>query len=51
MTITEYRNRFHDTNAKLRRARFDNDTEAIEQHTAELHRILDEYNRSHTCSD
>ncbi|MCZ4649499.1 hypothetical protein O4106_22000 [Rhodococcus pyridinivorans] len=44
MSITEYRNRFADLNARLRRARFNNDTEAILVIEAELDRILDAYN-------
>ncbi|MCD2096548.1 hypothetical protein [Rhodococcus rhodochrous] len=46
MSITEYRNRFADLNARLRRARFDNDDEAITVIEAEMNRILDLYNAS-----
>lgn len=50
MTAIEYRNRFADLNARLRRARFDNDDEAITVIEAEMNRILDLYNASRPAS-
>lgn len=46
MTITEYRDRFLDLQARLRTARFHDDMAAILVIEAELDRILDQYNHS-----
>ncbi|MGX7727585.1 hypothetical protein [Rhodococcus sp. 5G237] len=50
MSITEYHNRLTDLRARLRRARFDNDDEAITVIEAELDRILDLYNANRPAS-
>lgn len=50
MSITEYRNRFADLNARLRVAQFNNDTEQIAVLEAEIDRILKLYNASRPAS-
>lgn len=45
MTTSEIRNRLIDLRSRIRRARFDADTEALDVLTAELDRVLDIYNQ------
>ena len=52
MTITECRDRLLDLRARLRRARFDGDQDAIDRICKQLDEALDEYNAGRTaCSD
>ncbi|WP_155951754.1 hypothetical protein [Rhodococcus aetherivorans] len=45
MTTPEIRNRLIDLRSRIRRARFDADTDTLDVLTAELDRVLDIYNQ------
>lgn len=45
MTTSEIRNRLIDLRSRIRRARFDADTDTLDVLTAELDRVLDIYNQ------